>query len=140
MSSDPAYRQHIVQLRRLLRRLDRSHSGDESGCPTCGLQRLAAQLVEELENEAGQMQNENLPPGAASVTMAMEALIAVLYTLDVRGADEQGRVLQALLDHVGGMVLDQLAQDELNTAGEFGGESDPGADSPPSPGRRGSLH
>ena len=42
-------RQSIVQLRRMLRRLDRSHSGDESGCPTCSLQRLAAQLVDELE-------------------------------------------------------------------------------------------
>ena len=42
----------IVQLRRLLRRLDRSHSGEEGGCPTCGLQRLAAQLIEEIEGEA----------------------------------------------------------------------------------------
>ena len=54
-------RQSIVQLRRMLRRLDRSHSGDESGCPTCSLQRLAAQLVDELEAEAQQFASPDAP-------------------------------------------------------------------------------
>ena len=62
------------------------------------LQRLAAQLVEELEYESHQLASPELRPGAASVTMAVEALITIIYTLDVRGADEQGRVLQALRD------------------------------------------
>lgn len=134
------HRQSIVQLRRLLRRLDRSHSGDEGGCPTCSLQRLAAQLLEELEAEAQQFDNDNLRPGAASVTMAVESLMAVIYALDVRGADEQGRVLQALLDHVGGLVLDQLAQEEMNAAGEFGAEGEDPDRPAPAPGGRGSLH
>ena len=135
-------RQSIVQLRRLLRRLDRSHSGDESGCPTCSLQRLAAQLIEEIENEAQQSGNPDLRPGAASVTMAVEAIIAVIFALEVHGADEQGRVLQALLDHVGGLVLDQLAQEDMIAAeAEAEGEIDPESGSPALPsGRRGSLH
>jgi len=139
--SDTGKRQSIVQLRRMLRRLDRSHSGDESGCPTCSLQRLAAQLVDELEAEAGQLASPDLLPGAASVTMAVEALIAVIYALDVRAADEQGRVLQALLDHIGDVVLDQLAQEEQNASGAAAG--DPEDDAPPEtapPRRSGSLH
>ena len=131
-------RQSIVQLRRMLRRLDRSHSGDESGCPTCSLQRLAAQLVDELEAEAQQFNNPDLAPGAASVTMAVEALMAVLYALDVRTADEQGRVLQALLDHIGDVVLDQLAQEEINGGGSAADDEGPGE--PPPPRRSGSLH
>jgi hypothetical protein len=137
--SSGGYRQSIVHLRRLLRRLDRSHSGEESGCPTCSLQRLAAQLVEEIENEAQQAGNDDLRPGAASVTMAVEAIIAVIFSLDVHGADEQGRVLQALLDHIGGLVLDQLAQEEMNVA-ESQGNQDPEPGTPPPSGRRGSLH
>jgi len=131
-------RQSIVQLRRMLRRLDRSHSGDESGCPTCSLQRLAAQLVDELEAEAQQFNNPDLTPGAASVTMAVEALMAVLYALDVRTADEQGRVLQALLDHIGDVVLDQLAQEEVDSASSAA--DDEGPTEPPPPRRSGSLH
>jgi hypothetical protein len=138
--STGGHRQSIVQLRRLLRRLDRSHSGEESGCPTCSLQRLAAQLVEEIENEAQQLGNDDLRPGAASVTMAVEALIAVIFTLDVHGADEQGRVLQALLDHVGGLVLDQLAQEEEMSAADEQREPDPEPGAAPPAGRRGSLH
>ena len=132
-------RQSIVQLRRMLRRLDRSHSGDESGCPTCSLQRLAAQLVDELEAEAQQFASLDLTPGAASVTVAVEALMSVLYALDVRTADEQGRVLQALLDHVGGLVLDQLAIEEEDMQGQPA-ESDEAPPAPPSPRRGGSLH
>jgi hypothetical protein len=137
--SETSRRQSIVQLRRMLRRLDRSHSGDESGCPTCSLQRLAAQLVDELEAEAQQFASPDLAPGAASVTMAVEALIAVIYALDVRAADEQGRVLQALLDHIGDVVLDQLAQEEQNTTGAAAGD-DEGATEPAPPRRSGSLH
>lgn len=137
--SETSRRQSIVQLRRMLRRLDRSHSGDESGCPTCSLQRLAAQLVDELEAEAQQFASPDLAPGAASVTMAVEALIAVIYALDVRAADEQGRVLQALLDHIGDVVLDQLAQEEQNTTGAAAGDDD-GATEPAPPRRSGSLH
>jgi hypothetical protein len=132
-------RQSLVQLRRMLRRLDRSHSGDESACPTCSLQRLAAQLVDELEAEAQQFASPDLVPGAASVTMAVEALIAVMWALDVRAADEQGRVLQALLDHVGDVVLDQLAQEEENASGQAATE-DEGAPEPAPPRRSGSLH
>ena len=130
-------RQSIVQLRRMLRRLDRSHSGDESGCPTCSLQRLAAQLVDELE--AQQFASPDLTPGAASVTVAVEALMSVIYALDVRTADEQGRVVQALLDHIGDVVLDQLAQEEMDTAGAPGAD-DEGGQEPPPPRRSGSLH
>ena len=140
MSNSGGYRQSIVQLRRLLRRLDRSHSGDEGGCPTCSLQRMATHLIEEIENEAHQLGNEDLRPGAASVTMAVESIIAVIFALDVRGADEQGRVLQALLDHVGGLVLDQLAQDEMIAAEGPGGDDGEPGNSPPPSSRRGSLH
>jgi hypothetical protein len=35
----------LVQLRRLLRKLDRAHTSDESNCPACRLQRLALRLV-----------------------------------------------------------------------------------------------
>ncbi len=132
-------RQSIVQLRRMLRRLDRSHSGDESGCPTCSLQRLAAQLVDELEAEAQQFASPDLTPGAASVTVAVEALMSVIYALDVRTADEQGRVVQALLDHIGDVVLDQLAQEDMDTAGAPGAD-DEGGQEPPPPRRSGSLH
>ena len=137
--SETSRRQSIVQLRRMLRRLDRSHSGDESGCPTCSLQRLAAQLVDDLEAESAQFASPDLVPGAASVTMAVEALIAVIYALDVRAADEQGRVLQALLDHIGDVVLDQLAQEEQDTGGTATGEDDAPAQPAP-PRRSGSLH
>jgi hypothetical protein len=127
----------MVQMRRMLRRLERAHSGDEGACPACSLQRLAAQLVEELEYESHQLGSAELRPGAASVTMAVEALITIIYTLDVRGADEQGRVLQALLDQVGGIVLDQLAQEEMNAAAE---QQEQGDTEPAPPRRGGSLH
>lgn len=132
-------RQSMMQLRRLLRRLERSHSGDQNVCQTCSLQRLAAQLVDELEREAHQMDLADLGPGAASVTMAVEALIAVMWALDVQEADEQGRVLQALLDHVGGLVLDQLALEEEEMAGGAS-ESDDAPPAPPSPRKGGMLH
>ena len=108
MSETTGRRLSMVQMRRMLRRLERTHSGDEGVCPAC------------------------------SVTMAVEALITIIYTLDVRGADEQGRVLQALLDQVGGIVLDQLAQEEMNAAGA--GEQDAGDSEPAPPRRGGSLH
>ncbi|MBK6288111.1 MAG: hypothetical protein IPJ33_16445 [Gammaproteobacteria bacterium] len=138
MSETTGRRLSMVQMRRMLRRLERAHSGDEGVCPACSLQRLAAQLVEELEYESHQLASPELRPGAASVTMAVEALITIIYTLDVRGADEQGRVLQALLDQVGGIVLDQLAQEEMNAAGA--GEQDAGDSEPAPPRRGGSLH
>mgnify|MGYP000983069983 FL=1 len=99
---------------------------------------MAAQLVDELEAEALQFNNPDLAPGAASVTMAVEALMAVLYALDVRTADEQGRVLQALLDHIGDVVLDQLAQEEVDSASSAA--DDEGPTEPPPPRRSGSLH
>jgi hypothetical protein len=131
-------RQSIVQLRRMLRRLDAAHTNEESGCPVCSLHRLGAQLVEELEMEAEQLGSPDLRPGAASVLLAVEAVIGIIYTLDVQGADEQGRVMQALLDHVGAIVLDQLAHDEMSAA-EQGGEP---ASVPPAGTRRGggSIH
>ena len=49
--------------------------------------------------------------------MAIESVLTVMYALDVRGAEEQGRVTQALLDYIGDVVLDQLAHDEANAAG-----------------------
>jgi hypothetical protein len=132
-------RQSLLQLRRMLRRLDGSHSGDEGGCATCNLQRMAAHLVEEIEAEAHQAGSTELRPGAASVTLAVEALIGVIYALDVRGADEQGRVLQALLDHVGDVVLDQLAQEEFAAADAMVADEE-GAPEPAPPRRGGSLH
>ena len=39
--------------------------------------------------------------------------MGALYALGVEDADEQGRVLQALLDYVGDITLDQLAQAEM---------------------------
>ena len=134
-----AKRQSMTQLRRLLRRLERSHGGDQNVCQTCSLQRLAAQLVDELETEAHQIGSPDLGPGAASVVMAVEALIAAMWALDVQAADEQGRVLQALLDHVGGLVLDQLAIEEEDMQGQPA-ESDEAPPAPPSPRRGGSLH
>lgn len=141
--NDTTRRTAVTQLRRLLRRIDRSHTNDPSGCPTCSLQQLSAQLIEELEGEAQQFNNPDIPPGAASVLLATEAVLGLVYLLDIREADEQGRVVQALLDHVGGMVLDILAQDEMTaqqiieyTEGEGGG-------APPTGGGRrggGSLH
>jgi hypothetical protein len=71
--------------------------------------------------------------------MAVEALIATMWALDVQAADEQGRVLQALLDHVGGLVLDQLAIEEEDMQGQPA-ESDEAPPAPPSPRRGGSLH
>ena len=65
--------------------------------------------------------------------------MSVLYALDVRTADEQGRVLQALLDHIGDVVLDQLAQEEMNGA-DAPGADDEGGQEPPPPRRSGSLH
>lgn len=137
--SATARRQPIIRLRRLLRRLDRSHSGDQNVCQTCSLQRLAAQMVDELETEAHQIGSPDLGPGSASVTMAVEALIAVMWSLDVQEADEQGRVLQALLDHVGGIVLDQLALEEEEMTGR-GQDADDETPPPPAPRRSGSLH
>ena len=129
----PQRRTAIVQLRRLLRRLDRAHSGDEQGCIACGLQQLAMQLVDEIEIESERLAHENLQPGAASIVLAVEAMIAAIYALGVEEADEQGRVLQALLDYVGDVTLDQLAQAEMAQ-----GEPPP---APPVPPRRsGSLH
>lgn len=138
MNTTAGKRLSLVHLRRMLRRLEHAHSGDEGECPACSLQRLAAQLVEELEFEAHQLDSPDLRPGAASVTMAVEALITIIYTLDVKGADEQGRVLQAALDQIGGIVLDQLAQEEMNAMRE---EAEPaGVEQPPAPRRGGSLH
>ena len=54
--------------------------------------------------------------------------------------DEQGRVLQALLDHIGDVVLDQLAQEEQDTTGVPGADDDDGEPTPPPPRRSGSLH
>lgn len=133
-------RQSMAQLRRLLRRLERSHSGDQSVCQTCSLQRMAAQMVDELEAEAHQIGSPDLGPGAASVTMAVEALIAAMWALDVQEADEQGRVLQALLDHIGDIVLDQLALEEEEMAGTPTDSDDDAPPSPPTPRRSGSLH
>lgn len=137
--SATARRQPMTRLRRLLRRLDRSHSGDQNVCQTCSLQRLAAQMVDELEAEAHQIGSPDLGPGSASVTMTVEALIAVMWALDVQDADEQGRVLQALLDHVGGIVLDQLALEEEEMTGR-GQDAEEDAPPPPAPRRSGSLH
>lgn len=137
--SATARRQSMTRLRRLLRRLDRSHSGDQNICQTCSLQRLAAQMIDELEAEAHQLGSPDLGPGAASVTMAVEALIAAMWALDVQEADEQGRVLQALLDHVGGIVLDQLALEEEEAAGRSPDTSEDEVPAP-APRRSGSLH
>ncbi len=137
--SDTGKRQSMVQLRRLLRRLDRSHSGDQDVCQTCSLQRLAAQLVDELEREAHQVGSPDLGPGAASVMMAVEALIAVMWALDVQSPEEQGRVLQALLDHVGNLVLDQLAIEEEEMEG-LPSEGDDAPPAPPGPRQGGLLH
>ena len=94
----------LVQLRRLLRKLDHAHTSDESSCPACRLQRLALQLNEEVEGEVQQLAVPGLGPGSASVAMAVESVLTVLYALDVRGAEEQGRVTQALLDYIGDVV------------------------------------
>lgn len=133
-----ARQQTMVQLRRLLRRLDHAHTSDESACPACQLQRLALQLNEELEADAAQLANRDLGPGAASVVMAIESVLTVIYALDVRAADEQGRVLQALLDYVGDVVLDQLAHDAASGAPETAEDATP-ADALPAR-RSGSLH
>ena len=129
----------LVALRRLLRRLDRAHTSEEDSCPACRLQRLALQLNEEAEVEASQIGAPDLPPGAASVGMAIESVLTVIYTLDVRAADEQGRVVQALLDYIGDVVMEQLAHDEHAT------DAPPPDDEPSAPEgfppqRRGSLH
>jgi hypothetical protein len=130
----------LVQLRRLLRKLDRAHTSDESNCPACRLQRLALQLNEEVEGEVQQLAVPGLGPGSASVAMAIESVLTVMYALDVRGAEEQGRVTQALLDHIGDVVLDQLAHDEANAAGQMQDDAET-PDAPPAPPRRsGSLH
>jgi hypothetical protein len=140
MSANPKYAT-LVQLRRLLRRLDRAHTSEESTCPACSLQRLALQLNEEVEAEATQLNAADLPPGSASVGMAIESVLTVIYTLDVRAADEQGRVVQALLDYIGEVVMDQLAHDEHAAGGEKTPDEEPGTPEggfPPQ--RRGSLH
>ena len=113
----PPKRTAMIQLRRLLRRLDRAHVGGEQACVACGLQQMAMQLVDEIEIESGQLENDNLRPGAASVILAVEAMMGALYALGVEDADEQGRVLQALLDYVGDLTLDQLAQAEMAAGG-----------------------
>jgi hypothetical protein len=130
----------LVALRRLLRRLDRAHTSEESSCPACRLQRLALQLNEEVESEASQIAAPDLLPGAASVGMAIESVLTVIYTLDVRAADEQGRVVQALLDYIGEVVMDQLAHDEQGAPGEPGPDEEPPAPEGFPPQRRGSLH
>jgi hypothetical protein len=130
----------MVQLRRMLRRIDRAHTSDESTCPACRLQRLALQLNEEVEGEAAQLGHAELGPGAASVGMAVESILTVLYALDVRAADEQGRVLQALLDYIGDVVMEQLAHDEANAAGMSEPQEDPGPPEGMPPRRSGSLH
>lgn len=130
----------LVQLRRLLRRLDRSHTSDESNCPACRLQRLALQLNEEVEAEAREMQLPALGPGSASVAMTIESVLTVMYALDVRGAEEQGRVVQALLDYVGDVVLDQLAHDEASAAGQSADEIEHPEGGGLPPRRSGSLH
>lgn len=130
----------LVALRRLLRRLDRAHTSEESSCPACRLQRLALQLNEEVEAEASQINAPDLLPGAASVGMAIESVLTVIYTLDVREADEQGRVVQALLDYIGDVVMDQLAHDEQGAAGEPPADDEPPAPEGFPPQRRGSLH
>jgi hypothetical protein len=72
--------------------------------------------------------------------MAIESVLTVMYALDVRGAEEQGRVTQALLDHIGDVVLGQLAHDEANAAGQMQDDAET-PDAPPAPPRRsGSLH
>jgi hypothetical protein len=128
----------LVQLRRMLRRLDGAHTNDESACPACRLQRLALQLNEEIEGEAAQLQHAGFVPGAASVGMAIESILSVIYALDVRAADEQGRVVQALLDYMGDVVMEQLAHDEAGVGGESA--EDPGPPDGLPPRRSGSLH
>lgn len=132
-------RMAVAQLRRLLRRLERSHTNDPAGCATCSLQQLSTQLIEELENEAQQFGNPDIRPGGASVLLATEAVLGIVYLLDVREADEQGRVVQALLDQIGGMVMDLLAQDELAASELLAMPDDNDDDLPPAPsgGRRG---
>ena len=142
--NESSKRMAVTQLRRLLRRLERSHTNDPAGCATCSLQQLSTQLIEELENEAQQFGNPEIRPGAASVLLATEAVLGIVYLLDVREADEQGRVVQALLDQIGGMVMDILAHEELD-AGDLLSMPDQDDDDmppPPSGGRRGggSLH
>ena len=129
----------IAQLRRLLRRIDRSHTNDPEGCPTCSLQQLSAQLIEELENEAAQFDDLNLQPGAASVLLATEAVLGLVYLMGARDPDTQGRTVQAALDHIGGLVLDLLAQDEIDASLTMQ-DGEPGGGMPPPTGRRGSLH
>ena len=129
----------LVALRRMLRRLDRAHTSEESTCPACRLQRLALQLNEEVESEATQLSAADLMPGAASVGMAIESVLTVIYTLDVRAADEQGRVLQALLDYIGDVVMDQLAHDEHGAADQSPEDESSAPEGFP-PQRRGSLH
>lgn len=139
MSANPKYAT-LVQLRRLLRRLDRAHTSEESSCPACRLQRLALQLNEEVEAEATQINAPDLLPGAASVGMAIESILTVVYTLEVRAADEQGRVVQALLDYIGDVVMDQLAHDEQGASGETPPDDESPAPEGFPPQRRGSLH
>ncbi len=132
----PPRRTDIIQLRRLLRRLDRAHTGDESRCAACGLQQLAMQLVDEIELQSERAQRDELRPGAASVILAIESVIAAIYALGVEDADEQGRVMQALLDYIGDVSLDLLAQDAMAQEGEA-----PASAPAPSTSRRsGSLH
>ena len=132
MNNPPPGRTAIIQLRRLLRRLDRAHTGDDQACTACGLQQLAMQLVDEIETESERLAHDDLRPGAASIMLAVEGMVAVILALGVREADEQGRVLQALLDYVGSITLDQLAQIEIASGGNI-------PLSPEKP-RRGPLH
>ena len=130
----------LIALRRLLRRLDRAHTTEETECPACRLQRLALQLNEEVEAEAGQIAAADLPPGAASIGMAIESILTVIYTLDARAADEQGRVVQALLDYIGDVVMEQLAHDEHGAGAPPPPEEEPPTPEGFPPQRRGSLH
>ena len=130
----------LVQLRRLLRKLDRAHTSEESSCPACRLQRMALQLNEEIEGDTQQQNVPGLGPGSASVAMAIESVLTVMYALDVRGAEEQGRVTQALLDYIGDIVLDQLAHDEAHGSSPPAEEAETPDVPPPPPRRSGSLH
>ena len=107
-------RSAVIQLRRLLRRLNRAHSSNEEACTACGLQQLAMQLVDEIELESEQISHPDLLPGAASIMLSAESVLAVIYALGIKSADEQGRVVQALTDYIGDVVMDQLAQEELS--------------------------
>ena len=130
----------LVQLRRLLRKLDRAHTSEESSCPACRLQRMALQLNEEIEGDTQQQNVPGLGPGSASVAMAIESVLTVMYALDARGPEEQGRVAQALLDYIGDIVLDQLAHDEANGPAQPAEDTETPDTPPPPPRRSGSLH